>query len=147
MIIKYRRWTAPLAVLAGAGALAGLTMALVAAEKKKVEIDLSKLPPAAQQEGVTYAKEIRPIFEAHCFKCHGPKKHKSKLRLDSLASALKGGDDGPDIVPHQSTKSPLLINIAQIGDSDDYMPPPSKGKKLLTAQIALIRAWIDQGAK
>src|SRR5487761_2367583 len=47
-------------------------------------VDLSKLPPPAQQQGVTYAKDIRPIFEASCFRCHGAERPKAGLRLDSL---------------------------------------------------------------
>ena len=53
----------------------------VAADKK---IDTSKLPPASDKKGVTYDKDIKPIFEKSCFKCHGPEKQKAKLRLDSL---------------------------------------------------------------
>ena len=56
------------------------------------EVDLSKLPPAAKKEGVTFAKDIKPIFEASCFGCHGDQPRPSGgLRLDSLEATLKGG--------------------------------------------------------
>ena len=45
------------------------------------KLDVSKLPPPADQKGVTYAKDIRPIFEASCFRCHGEEKQKGDLRL------------------------------------------------------------------
>ncbi|MBI3853772.1 MAG: hypothetical protein HY298_26315 [Verrucomicrobia bacterium] len=120
----------------------------VAAAEKKV--DVSKLPPASDKKGVTYAKDIKPILEKSCFKCHGPDKQKSKLRLDSLEAALKGGENGPDVIPGKSAGSTLVHNVAHIGDEDDYMPPPDNKDKippLTKEQIGLIRAWIDQGAK
>src|SRR5262245_7008463 len=64
-----------------------LTVASCAAlSALSADVDISKLPPAAGKKGVTYDKDIRPIFEKSCFKCHGPEKQKGKLRLDSLAS-------------------------------------------------------------
>jgi mono/diheme cytochrome c family protein len=118
-----------------------------AADEKAM--DASKLPPASTQTGVTYDKDIKPIFEKSCFKCHGAEKQKSKLRLDSLEAAIKGGENGPDIIPGKSDKSPLVFNVAHQGDEDDFMPPPkSKDTPQLTKeQVGLIRAWIDQGAK
>ena len=56
-------------------------------------------------------------------------------------------ENGPDIVPGKSEKSPLLLNVARIGDEDDFMPPADKGEPLTKEQVGLIRAWIDQGAK
>jgi len=116
----------------------------------KGSIDVSKLPPAADKKGVTFAQDIKPIFDNSCVKCHGPQKAKGKLRLDSLEGALKGGEDGKVIQPGDGASSVLLHNIAHLGDPDDYMPPP-KNKDgiapLTPAQIGLIRAWIEQGAK
>jgi mono/diheme cytochrome c family protein len=114
------------------------------------EPDLSKLPPAAAKTGVTYAGDIKAIFDKHCIKCHGADKQKGKLRLDSLAAAIKGGENAPDIIAGKSEKSPLVWNIARIGDEDDAMPPKKKDgtvDALDKETIGLIRAWIDQGAK
>ena len=118
---------------------------LIAADKKSV--DVSKLPPASDKKGVTYDKDIKPIFQKSCFKCHGPEKQKAKMRLDSLAGALKGSENGKVIEVGDSAKSILVHNIAHIGEEDDWMPPPDKGDPLTKDQIGLIRAWIDQGAK
>lgn len=85
-------------------------------------IDVSKLPPPADQQGVTYAKDIRPMFEASCFHCHGPDRHKGHLRLDSLKSVLKGGEDGKVVVPGHSDKSLLVVAASRI-DSRTEMPP------------------------
>ena len=77
-------------------------------------MDLSKLPPAAGKKGVTYSKDIRPLFEASCFRCHGEERPKGKLRLDSLESTLKGGEDGKVVVSGDSKKSLLVAAISQI---------------------------------
>ena len=118
-------------------------------QKKKVQVNLSKVPPAASKQGVTYATDIKPIFDTSCTKCHGGDKPKAHLRLDSLAGALMGGEDGKVVEPGSSATSLLLANIAHVGDPDDYMPPP-KNKAgigpLTKEQIGLIRAWIEQGA-
>jgi len=114
-------------------------------------VDLSKLPPPSSQKNVTYQLDIKPIFDKSCIKCHGPQpKPKAKLRLDSLADVLKGGEDGKVVEPGNSAKSMLIINVAHAGDEDDWMPPPENKLQippLTKEQIGLIRAWIDQGAK
>jgi hypothetical protein len=66
--------------------------------------------------------------------------------LDSLAAALKGGENGECIVPKDSAKSTLVHAIARL-DEEEAMPPKGKGDPLTKEQIGLIRAWIDQGAK
>ena len=109
--------------------------------------DISKLPPAATKTGVTYDADIKPIFEKSCFKCHGPEKQKAKLRLDSLAAAKKGGENGAIFEAGKSEKSRLVHSVARILDEDENMPPEDKGQPLTKEQVGLIRAWIDQGAK
>ena len=121
--------------------------AALAADKK---VDTSKIPPAANKQGVTYAADIKPILEKSCVKCHGADKQKGKLRLDSLEAAMKGGEDGKVIKPGNSADSMLVQNVAHVGDEDMWMPPPDNKDKipaLTKDQIGLIRAWIDQGAK
>ena len=109
--------------------LATAGWSVMAAEKKLdiSKIDVSKLPPAADKKGVTYAKDIRPIFEASCFRCHGEEKQKGELRLDSLQAVLKGGEDGKVIVPGASKKSLLVIAAARIDDETAMPPKPKPG--------------------
>ena len=74
----------------------------------------------------------------------------ARLKLDTLEATLKGGEDGPAVVPGDSAKSQLVADVAHAGDEDDFMPPPkNRGHigPLTKEQIGLIRAWIDQGAK
>ena len=121
--------------------------AAVAAEDAKPAA--ATLPPAATKKGVTYATDIKPIFDANCVKCHdGTKKPKGGIALDTLAGALKGGKDGKIIVGGDSTKGDLIASVAHLGGDPMTFMPKGKGAKPLTAeQIGLIRAWIDQGVK
>jgi hypothetical protein len=90
------------------------------------EPDLSKLPPASDKKGLTYAKDIRPLFEASCFRCHGEERHRGDLRLDSLEAVLTGGQDGKVVVPGKSKESLLVIAVAQL-DDETAMPPKRGG--------------------
>ena len=138
-----------LALTVGAAVVA-LSVTGRAEEHKNVNIDASKLPPAATKQGVTYAGDIKAIFEKSCVKCHNAEKPKAKLNLTTLADALKGGADGKVIEPGNSPKSMLMGSVARIGEEDHWMPPKDNKAKIapLTAeQVGLIRAWIDQGAK
>ena len=143
------------AAAAAAAALAlAFTFAFNAAaadgDKKKATWDPAKLPPAAKKDGVTYDKDIKAIFEKSCVKCHSGDKPKSKYKIDSLATAIKGGESGdPAVIPGNSAKSPMVAYISDLVE-DMEMPPTDKREKypqLTKDQIGLIRAWIDQGAK
>ena len=109
------------------------------------EVKTSKLPPPATTT-VDFTRDIQPIFEKNCLRCHGAEKPKSRFSLVSRESALKGGDNGVDVVPGDSAKSPLIHNVAGLV-ADMQMPPPGKGGPLTPNEIGLLRAWIDQGVK
>lgn len=93
----------------------------------QAEIDLSKLPPASTKTGVTFATDIKPLFDASCVRCHGPKEAKGRIHLDTLEGVLKGGEDGKIVEVGQSAKSSLVIAISQL-DPETAMPPKRKGK-------------------
>ena len=107
--------------------------------------------PQFTPEGVAFfEKRVRPILQQHCVKCHGGEKPKGKLRLETLEGAIKGAKSGAVIVPGKSGESSLVYAVAHVGDEDDFMPPPNNKAniaQLTKEQVALIRAWIDQGAK
>jgi mono/diheme cytochrome c family protein len=123
-------------------ALVASSLASLAADK----VDVSKLPPVAKKTGVTFATDIKPLFEKSCVKCHGEEKQKGKLRLDSLEATLKGGEDGEVLKKGKSGESILVHAIARLNE-DEAMPPEGKGDPLTKEQVGLVRAWIDQGAK
>lgn len=105
-------------------------------------LDASKLPPPANVE-IDFTRDIKPILDTSCIRCHGPERPRSKFRLDNRDDALKGGKDGVDIVPGHSEKSLLIFYVASLVE-DMEMPPADKGEKLTAKQIGLLRAWIDQ---
>jgi mono/diheme cytochrome c family protein len=121
----------------------------LAARADDANTSTNSLPPASTKTGVTYATDIKPIFDTACLKCHDSQKPKQggKLSLDTLAGVLKGDRDGTVITPGDSAHSDLVMSVAHIGDPTDYMPKGKNAKKLTDDQIGLIRAWIDQGAK
>jgi mono/diheme cytochrome c family protein len=110
-----------------------------------------QIPPASTKQGVTYAADIKSIFDNSCVKCHSGDKPKARLKLDSLENALKGGKDGKVIAPGDSANSFIIKCVAHVtADHDSWMPPAHNKANigpLTPDQIGLIRAWIDQGAK
>ena len=101
-------------------------------------------PASPSQNTVDFARDIQPILQASCYECHGPQKTKAHLRLDSRAGITKGGESGAIVVTGNSEQSLIVRRVLGL-DGDDRMP--KDGDPLPPAQIALMRAWIDQGAK
>jgi hypothetical protein len=147
-------WTAPAQNLAAwsSGFVAKCSPPLAAAWAWSVmlcgcvwaaEPDISKLPPPATQP-VDFPRDIAPLLDAHCLKCHSGEKPKSQFRLTSRDAALRGGEHGIDIISGQSARSPLVLYIAGLVE-DMQMPPEGRGTPLTPREISLVRAWIDQG--
>ena len=93
---------------------------------------------------VDFGKDVFPIFEKRCFACHGEAQQMGELRLDTKSLAMKGGAGGPVILPGKGNAASLVQRIAHV---EGVNPMPMGGEKLASREIALIRAWIDQGAK
>jgi hypothetical protein len=93
---------------------------------------------------VDFARDIKPLFAKCCLKCHGPEKQQAGLRLDLHGDAVRGGDSGPAFEAGKSADSLLIKYVAAL-DPELVMPP--EGDKLTRDDVALLRAWIDQGAK
>src|SRR6185369_843841 len=92
-----------------------------------------------------FSREVQPLLEKHCFKCHGPEKQKGGLRFDTKEGAFKTGESGDKaIVPGHATQS-RLIKLVSSSDDDERMP--SKGESLSAAQVDLLKRWIDAGAQ
>src|SRR5438477_11544691 len=76
---------------------------------------------SADREAFFEAK-IRPVLAGTCFKCHGGQKTSGGLRVDSRAALLKGGEDGPAIVPGDPDAS-SIVRALRYEDDDLRMPP------------------------
>jgi mono/diheme cytochrome c family protein len=107
---------------------------------------LAAFPRVALADGppIDYQRDIRPLFQARCYKCHDGRKKQSGYRLDVRSLALRGGESGrPAIVPGQIDKSELIRRITT-AEGSEAMPP---GKKKLTpVEVSLLRAWVAAGA-
>jgi hypothetical protein len=118
-----------------------------AADKKP---DISKLPPPASKTGVTFDSDIKKVIEASCLKCHGGNRPKGRYVVADRESFIKGGESGkPAVLPGKSAESPVVHFVADLV-LDMEMPPLDMREDhpaLTKEQIALLRAWIDQGAK
>ncbi|HKA02380.1 MAG TPA: PSD1 and planctomycete cytochrome C domain-containing protein [Candidatus Solibacter sp.] len=95
----------------------------------------------AADKPVSFATDIRPIFESSCWKCHGGSVQLSKLDLRTRGAALQGGQRGAAIVPGKATESRLYRVVA--GLEKPSMPLDGK---LSAGQISIIKDWIEQGA-
>ncbi len=92
-----------------------------------------------------YAKRIHPIFDANCVGCHGTSKMEGGLRLDSYEMLMKGGKDGPVLLPRRADNSLLIQRVTLPANNQHFMPAEGR-PPLKPDQIVSIRAWIEQGA-
>lgn len=100
--------------------------------------------PNGAAEPIDFVRHVQPILKRNCIRCHGPEKQKGDYRVDIRQAALSGGESyAPNIIPGKSTDSPLFKFVA--GNGDLTMPP--EGDRLSAADLAILRAWIDQGAR
>jgi len=102
--------------------------------------------PGGRPGAVEFNRDIRPILSENCYACHGPDKgqRKADLRLDTRDGLLAGHDGVQNVVPGKPDESELFQRIIA-RDPDERMPDPKSGKSLTPAQVAAIRAWIEQG--
>src|SRR5262245_2094131 len=106
------------------------------------------LPAVAQgadsSAKIDFDRDVRPLLAGHCVKCHGPEKQQGGVRLDQRATQLRPADSGSrPVVPGRPADSEMIRRL-EASDASERMPPdadPLKGE-----QIAILRAWIEQGA-
>ncbi len=103
----------------------------------------SAIPSLAERS--VFAGLIEPILERRCSACHGPEKQKGGLRMDSYEALLRGGKDGPVLIPGKALDSPMIHRLLAPLDDDDHMPPPAKPQPT-EGEIALLLWWINAGA-
>ena len=97
-----------------------------------------------KDESDFFEKKIRPVLIKECYKCHSAegKKAKGQLLLDNRDASLKGGENGPAVVPNDIEQS-LIIKAMRYSDKDLQMPPDGK---LSPQVISDFETWIKNGA-
>jgi WD40 repeat protein len=121
------RWAAALAVLLGASSLAN--------------------PPAIGRE-VDFYRDLYPVLRSNCIACHNKTTNKAALNLETPESIRKGGDSGEGVTPGKSAESLVYQAAAHLEGLE--MPPrgnKSGARRLTTQELALLKDWIDQGAR
>ena len=97
---------------------------------------------------IDFYREVYPFLKANCIACHNKTTTKADLNMETPELMIEGGESGPSIIPGKSAES--LVVLASV-HADDMEMPPSNNKsgavKLTPAEIAILKLWIDQGAK
>ena len=92
---------------------------------------------------VDFERDVLPIFEESCFSCHGPEKQKGELRLDARHLTIEGAKSGKAVIPGDGEHSTVVRRMLAL---DNEKAMPQNEDRLPAKQIAIIKAWIDQGA-
>jgi hypothetical protein len=108
------------------------------------------VPVPKKVQKIDFARQIKPLLERSCVACHSGGKPRGLFRIAGRDAILKGGASGEAaIVPGHSEKSPLIDHVSgKVPESE--MPPRAVRERfpaLTTDGVALLRAWIDQGAE
>ncbi len=101
-------------------------------------------PAGAERKPPDFDREIRPIFERHCYECHGPTAAEGGLRLTSRETAFTPGDYGIEVITPGSAELSLLHDRLIESDPEERMP--HKREALSPDEIELVRRWIEAGA-
>jgi mono/diheme cytochrome c family protein len=121
-----------------------------ASDKPAVAQPTPPVPVPKKVQKIEFAQQIKPLLERSCVACHSGEKPRGLFRIDARDAILKGGASGEvAIVPGHSEKSPLIDHVSgKVPESE--MPPRAVRERfpaLTTDEVALLRAWIDQGAE
>ena len=125
-----------------------LLLSLVLASPALVRSEGLPVAELKRDTPVNFATEVYPFLKANCLACHNQSKPKADLILESPQDMIKGGESGPAIVPGKGADSFLFTTAAHL--EEPTMPPAnnkSKAENLTADQLALLKLWIDQGAK
>jgi WD40 repeat protein len=124
--------------------LSFLVLPTFAAEPEKPEFEPIKVVAIDHKTPVDYLKEIEPILNKKCAFCHSGNVKESKLDISSFETLMKGGKHGKPIVAGKAEESLLYRSAGKT--ARPFMPPKSE-EPLTPEELALIKLWIDQGAK
>src|SRR2546423_13714782 len=87
-------------------------------------VSLALLPASRASAEVDFVKDIKPILEGTCMKCHVGEKPRGGLRMDTKENLLKGGKMVKVVlVPGKADKSPMYKLVSLAEDDENRMPP------------------------
>lgn len=88
---------------------------------------------------ISYAANVKPIFDAKCIKCHGVESTKEGLDMQTYENLMAGSRNGSVLTPGDAANS-VLVDLIVRGKM------PNRGQKLSAEEIQIITDWINQGA-
>src|SRR5437763_8018692 len=111
-----------------------LTLALARTNPASAQPKSGFADNPTQEQLAFFEKKVRPVLVDNCYKCHSAEaqkagKLKGDLLLDTRAGVLKGGENGPAVVPGKPDESRLIKAVRYV-DDDLKMPPKGKGERL-----------------
>jgi WD40 repeat protein len=119
---------------------------LFAADEKKPTVKPIKVITLERKEPVLYDKDVEPILVNKCIFCHSGNLKEGNLDLNTYEGLVKGGKRGTAFIAGNADKS-LMYKCAGRTEAP-YMPPPRSDNEPVTPEeLALLKLWIDQGAK
>ena len=110
----------------------------------KSPVAATPAPAAAHPAGPDYRRDVEPLLKQYCLGCHGADEPESDLNLEDFAALLKGGKGGVVVVPGRSELSRLTLTVE--GKAEPVMPPEGN-EAPSPEELAVLKAWIDAGAK
>jgi WD40 repeat protein len=125
-------------------AVAAILPVAVLAEDKPKGVQPIKVVTIDRKDPVTYEKDVEPIFVNKCLFCHSGAVKEGKFDISTYELLLKGGKSGRIITAGKSADSKFTHMIGKT--QKPFMPPKSE-EPLTPEELALIKLWIDQGAK
>ena len=94
-----------------------------------------------------YTTKVQPVLEKNCGSCHLGMNHRGGFNMATRANLLKGGHDGPGVVPGDADKSLVILLMRHQGPADDPKPmPPPPRPKVSDDDIATVAEWVKAGA-
>jgi len=122
----------------------GVSVAIVACMKRLSLLAGLVLVTASALGAVSYEREVAPILRTYCAGCHNDVDREGEFSVETFAALARGGDKGTTLVPGQSADS-LLIKLIE-GRARPVMPPKDE-PRVPESELAVLRRWIDEGAK
>ncbi len=106
--------------------------------------EVAPVVTVAPGQRIDFMRDVQPILDTRCYRCHDGRKRKGGLRLDKKKYFLEGGDGGPAVVAGKPMASKLFQMVNLPIDHEDYMP--AKGDPIPQPEIDVLGRWIEQGA-
>ncbi len=104
-----------------------------------------RLVKATGKEKVRFTRDLAPVLVSQCADCHGGRRPRARLRLDTFAGLLRGSPNGPVLVQGKPQQSLLIQKLR--GTADGERMPAGGRDPLPEETIKLFETWIAEGAR